>query len=135
MKTLDEIKLQIDKWANQVGVPSDMMPSFGDFKGKDYSYIYIKGNSYHWITNGNMPNLSDRATSDVDELSYMVLETLTRQMGLVHEVMNRDPDLDNRRLAYQHQLELLEMLDNAWKARREREISEEIKWYPYKDTK
>jgi hypothetical protein len=135
MKTLDEIKLHIDKWANQVSVPPDMMPSFGDFKGQDYSYIYIEGNSYHWVTNGDRPNVYDKATSDVDELFYLVLETLTRQMGLVHEVMNRDPDLDNRRLAYQHQLELLGMLDNDWETRRQREIVEEIKWYPYKDAK
>lgn len=54
-------------------------------------------------------------------------------MGLIHEVMHRNPALDNRRLAYQHQLELLEKVDPAWTIARQEEIEEELKWYPYKD--
>ena len=63
----------------------------------------------------------------------MAFETLTRLMGLIHEVMHRNPAFDNRRLAYQHQFDLLEHVDPAWMITRQKEIEEELKWYPYKD--
>jgi len=134
MKTLGEIKSHIEKLAGQVQIPSDLMPSFGKFPGH-YTYLYLENNEYHWVTGGDSQRISDRATTDIGELTYMVFETLTRQMGLIHEVTHRDrnPALDNRRLAYQHQLDLLEHLDPAWAITRQKEIEEELKWYPYKD--
>src|SRR5262245_12206190 len=134
MKTLGEIKIHIETLASQVEIPSDLLPSFGNFPGQ-YTYLYIENNEYHWVVGRDSPRSSDRTTKDIGEFNYMVLETLTRQMGLIHEVTHRDPALDNRRLAYQHQLELLEKLDPAWTKKRQKEIGEEIKWYPYKDHK
>ena len=132
MKTLGEIKIHIEKLARQIQIPSDLMPSFGNFPGH-YTYLYIENNEYHWVVGGDSPRISDRATTDTDKLNYMVFETLTRQVGLIHEVMHRNPALDNRRLAYQHQLDLLKELDPTWREKRQEEIEEEIKWYPYKD--
>ena len=112
MKTLGEIKIHIEKLASQVQIPSDLMPSFGKFPGH-YTYLYLENNEYHWVTGGDSQSISDRATTDIGELTYMVFETLTRQVGLIHEILHRNPALDNRTLAYEHQLDLLEHLEPA----------------------
>ena len=133
MKTLDEVKSQIENLANKVDVPADMLPSFGNFAESAYSYVYIEGHKYHWVVSGNSPSKTDVATTDSEELFYFVFQTLTEQMGLVYEILNRNPIWDYRRLAYSHQLEMLQKLNPQWKARRGKEIEESLKWYPYKD--
>ena len=133
MKTLGEVEAQIEKLAYQIDVPADMMPSFGNFEASAYSYVYIEGHKYHWVVGGNSPSKTDMATTDSEELFYFVFQTLTEQMGLVYEILNRNPIWDYRRLAYSHQLEMLQKLNPQWKARRGKEIEESLKWYPYKD--
>lgn len=133
IKTLGEVKSQIENLANKIDVPVDMMPSFGNFEGSAYSYVYIEGNKYHWVVGGNSPSKTDVDTTDSEELFYLVFQTLTEQMGLVYEILNRNPKWDYRRLAYNHQLELLQKLNPQWKIRWEQEIEESLKWYPYKD--
>lgn len=77
MKSLVEIKTHIEKPASQVQIPSDLMPSFGNFPGHYTYLLYLENNEYHWVVGGDSMRISDRATSDIGELNYMVLETLT----------------------------------------------------------
>jgi hypothetical protein len=120
MKTSGEIKTQLEKLAGQIQILSDLIPSFERFPGH-YTYLYLENNEYDWITGGNSQRISARATTDIGELTYMVFETLTRQMGLIHEVTHRDrnPALDHRRL--------------AWLIARQKPLQEELNWYLYKD--
>ena len=120
MKTAGEIKTQIERLAGQIQIPSDLITSFGKFP-RHYTYLYLENNEYHWITGGNSQRISARANTDIGKLTYMVFETLTRQMGLIHEVTHRDrnPALDHRRL--------------AWTIARQKPLQEELNWYPYKD--
>jgi hypothetical protein len=129
MKSLGEIKIQIEKLISQIEIPSELLPSFGTFPGH-YTYRYLENNEYHWVEGGNSSRISGRATTEFGELNYMVFETLTRQKGLIHEFVQRNPALDNRRLSYQHQLAFLEKLDATSTKKHQKEIEEELKWYP-----
>ena len=132
MKTLGEIKVNIEKLAALIEVPHELMPSFGKFIGQ-YAYIYVEGDKYHSVVRGDSPSISDVETTDSGELLYAVFISLTEQMGMIYAVTNRDAKLDHRRLAYQHQLELLRKLTPEWELRRTKEIEELLKWYPYRD--
>jgi hypothetical protein len=132
MKTLGEIKANIEKMAAQIDIPVEMTPSFGKFVGQ-YAYVYVEGDKYHWVMRGDSPSISDVETADPDELLYQVFTSLTEQMGMIYEVLHRDPKLDPRRVAYRHQSELLKKLNPTWELRRAKEIEDLITWYPYKD--
>jgi len=127
MKTLGEVKSQIEKLAGQAGIPSELIPSFGKLSGSN-AEVFVEKDKYHFIANGN-----EASTNDSDELIYIVFQEMTKQMGYIYEVEHRDSKSDSRRIAFRRQLELLENLNLDWKKRREKEIEELLKWYPYND--
>jgi len=62
---------------------------------------------------------------------YWIFENITHQMGFAYESAHRDPRVPLRKLAFQHQLELLEILQYQWRELREREIAEILDRHPY----
>lgn len=127
MRTLGELKAQIEKLANQAGILPELIPSFGKFSGAE-SEVFMDGDKYHFIANGNQVS-----TNNAEELIYIVFQEMTKQMGYIYEVEHRDAKSDSRRIAFRRQLEILENLNLDWKKRREKEIEELLKWYPYND--
>jgi len=70
---------------------------------------------------------------DEDELMYWIFEGITFRMASQYELHHRVPKRDFRRILFQRQLELLEELSPAWRARGEREQAETLAQFPYRD--
>jgi len=127
MKTLGELKAQIENMTVQANILPELIPSFGKFTDST-AEVFIEENKYHFIVNGNQSS-----TENLEEFLYLVFQEMTKQMGHIYEVEHRNPKLDSRRIAFQRQLEILENLNEEWKKRREKEIEELLHWYPYND--
>ena len=127
MKTLGELKAQIENMVAQGNILPELIPSFGKFTGPT-AEVFIEGNKYHFTAYGNQTS-----TDNLEEFLYLIFQELTKQMGHIYEVEHRNPKLDSRRIAFQRQLEILESLNGDWKKRREKEIEELLHWYPYND--
>jgi hypothetical protein len=73
-------------------------------------------------------------TNNLDELLYWVFESTTHALAVDFELHHRNPAEDFRRGMFQHQLELLEQLDPAWRDRCDKKIKAILENYPFRDS-
>jgi hypothetical protein len=133
MLNLDQIKQRVEQLADQIHAPADVMPTYKFFKGDGTPNIEIDSRAYYYIGYERDTKVLDRQTSDLDVLLYWVFEHITSLMASDYVRTHRDPKVDARRIRFEHQLSLLEAINRDWKERREKEIAEILKDYPYRD--
>ena len=97
-----------------------------------YAYAYNGGYHYAAIERGiiNM----HRITDDLFEISYWIYSDATFNMAVEYEYQNRRKNRDPRRLYFEKQLELLELIGTSYRKRGETEIDEILKTAPYDDS-
>lgn len=96
-------------------------------------YCYSDNGDYHYCGTErgrvNMHNI----TRSLFELSYWILKDQVFMMAIEFEHRNRIAGQDGRKLIFQKELELLEVLGENYKKRIEIDIDERLKQYPYQD--
>ena len=95
-------------------------------------YVYSNGH-YHWVVRERGRELEHRTTVDLDELLYWVFESATFGLASEYEVRHRDKSADFRRLLFNHQLELLGLIDLRWRARCAARLNEVLVRHPFTD--
>ncbi len=127
MKTLEEIKKVVESLASVIDAPPIYLPLFGEEQPGKVD-IQIHDNKYLYVLRPRFIH-----TNNEDELLFAVFADLTEHMGLLYAIENNPDNSEPRQKGYEHQLKLLQKINLAWKMRREAEIEEELKHYPYKD--
>src|SRR5688572_24688399 len=133
MMMLQDIKKQVNQLAKQIDAPLNFLPIFGTLKRDGTPHIEIGTEAYYYIAYDRNITSTNRQTLDIQELLYWIFQDITSQMGYSYELRHRNPKVESRRLAFRHQLELLEKLNLQWKEKREREIEEILHKHPYRD--
>lgn len=96
-------------------------------------HIEHAGGVYRYIVTERGLTHESRETRDRDELLYWLLSDITFGLATRHELENRRPGIDGRRLIFAHQLDNLGRLEARWRARRAAEIADTLAQYPYHD--
>ena len=79
-------------------------------------------------------NINDKKTTNsLDELMYWVFRMRAKAIGLKHEVKNRVPNKDFRRLYFSKSVEELEKLSKEWAQRLQNEYDVILKEHPFVD--
>lgn len=130
MLTLDQIKQRIEQLADQIHAPTNMMPTYGFLRRDGTPNIEVDSLAYYYVNYDRNTKVFDRKTSDLDVLLYWVFEDITFVMASDYVRANSDPKVDSRKVRFEHQLSLLEVINPAWKERREKEIAEILKNSP-----
>ena len=86
------------------------------------TYVYSDGSMYH-IIDVDKGVYDERTTTDIDEVVYIVLNTIVQNSS----------HASSRRLRFAKQLEMWSKADHKFYLRRKQEIEEILKEYPYKD--
>lgn len=132
MFTMNEIKHQIEKIAGQIHAPGTLMPTYGYSKNDGTPHVEVDDLFYYYMNLERDKKILNRKTSELDALLYWVFVDITSSMASYYEKTHRDPKIDPRRVRFEHQLFLLEIINHDWKERREIEIEEILKISPYK---
>jgi hypothetical protein len=89
--------------------------------------------AYYYVNFDHATKVFDRKTSDLDVLLYWAFADITFIMASDYASTHRDPKVDPRKIMFEHQLALLDMINHDWKERMEPEIAEILKVSPYRD--
>ena len=131
--TLQELKEQIDELAKEINAPVKESPTYGTSKRDGTPHIEINGDVFYYMAYDRGTMTMNRKTHELQELLYWIFRDITSRMGFSYELDHRDPKVDFRRVAFHHQLELLEKLNAQWKEIREQEIEQILETHPYQD--
>lgn len=131
--TLEDIKVQVEQLAKLINAPKDMLPTYGTSRRDGTPHVEIVEEIYYYIAYDRDTTSMNRKTYELQELLYWIFENLTSLMGYAYGRIHRKPKVDSRRLAFSHQLELLEKLNLEWKEKRQQEIEEILRSHPYRD--
>ena len=127
MKPLEEIKKAIEDLASKIDVPVYLLPVYGKHElGK--TDVFILRNEYFYGSRHR-----PIATKIEDELLFAIFEDITSHMGGLFAIEHSDNTDNERKVAHEYQLDLLEKLNPEWVKRRGAEIEEELKHFPYED--
>ncbi|MBI5933749.1 MAG: hypothetical protein HY867_08575 [Chloroflexi bacterium] len=131
MITLQELKSHVEELAKKIDAPAKFFPTFGMSRNDGTPNIEINDNAFYYEAYDRDAVCIRRRTTRLPKLLYWIFENITHQMGFAYESAHRDPSVPLRKLAFQHQLELLEILQQQWRELREREIAEILDRHPY----
>jgi len=133
MKTLDEIKYEVEQLARIVGASGNDLPTYGRTRDLAYPHIEIDDAQYHYVIVERGQELERKSTLDFSELLYWIFSDVTHDLAFAYELHNRVKGRDCRRIAFSKQVELLSLISPKMAARQTEKISEILRSTPYSD--
>jgi len=114
-----------------INVPDKYYPRVGRHNC-DGLYVEIDESIpiYRWICIERGTEFKNEIFLNPQDLLYCVFEVITSLMGYDYASRNKKTGQRFRRLAFEHQLDLLGMIDEDFRKRREKEIEEILTKYP-----
>jgi len=134
MKTLPEIKAEIDRKAALIGaVGHHSLPTYGHTEDGARPHIEMDSGGYHFVVVERGQEQSRVTTGDLDELLYCIFQSVTSDLAYAYELAHRVETQDCRRLAFQRQVELLSQLSPNWGQREAAEHQRILREHPFDD--
>ena len=98
-----------------------------------YPHIEHDSRGFHYIVVERGKEQRRITTHDINELLYLIFQSVTFDMACSYELKNRIEKRDCRRMLWQNQLELLGQLKDSWRAKRETDIQNILTKHPFDD--
>ena len=133
MKNIDEIRAKVEKLAEQIKAPKQLLPSYDGARINHPSYIENQGAIYNYVVTDSGREVKRKIAFSPDELLYFIFVDITFEMAVSFGKGHRSKGGDFRRILFNYQLGLMERLNMQWKVRREQEIAEILKDSPHRD--
>ena len=134
MKSLAEIKSEVDQRAALIGAPESSLPTYGRSEDFARPHIEVNARGYHWVVVERGEERERVTTRDLDELLYRIFEGVTFSLACAYELSHRDESKDSRRLMFRRQVELLTRLCASWAAREAEDHERILRDHPFDDT-
>jgi len=133
MLTLPEIKSEIDRLANKIGAAGYDLPTYGHTEDGARPHIESDSRGYHFVVVERGQELRRVTTPDLDELLETIFLGVTSSVSFRYELAHRVEAQDCRRIAFQHQIELLSLLSPSWAERESKRHNEILRKHPFDD--
>jgi hypothetical protein len=131
--SLEEVRELVVKAAKKINTPLYHLPTFG--VNEDYAKpeIRVEKSGYHYVILEKGQEIKHQVTKNLDELLYSTFKDITFEMACDYEVRNRIEGQDFRRLLFNKQLELINLISEEFSLLLKTEIEGILKKYPFKD--
>ena len=134
MKTLTEIKAEVDRRAAAIGAAGHhSLPTYCHTQDFARPHIEVDSRGYHFVIVERGQEQSRFTTRDLDDLLYQIFQTITFSLACDYELAHRIETQDCRRLGFQRQIELLSQLSKRWGWREAEEHKQILREYPFDD--
>ena len=135
MKTLAEIKTEVDRLAAKIGVSEHpTLPTYGYSEGTARAHIEVDKRGYHYVVVERLTESERLTTFDLDAVLYRVFRSVTFHLSCAYELVHRVETQDGRRMNFQHQVELLSQLSKSWGERQAQEQQRILRDHPFDDS-
>jgi hypothetical protein len=124
--TLDDIHGEVDRLAQLIGPPQDLLPSYGISRDFGYPHIEVNGALMSYVVMERGQDIDRHSSVDLDDILYWVFQSVTFSMAVKWEVAHRVAGQDFRRLMWTKQFELLDVLNPHWTARCRRDLGDRL---------
>jgi hypothetical protein len=91
------------------------------------------GPTYAFVVTERGSELERRETADPDDILYWLVSEVTREVALKHELHNRKPDVDSRRMWFDLDVRLLSEIRRDWGKRKRAEYDRVLEHHPFQD--
>jgi hypothetical protein len=132
MKTLPQIKAEVDRRATLIGAIGDDLPTYGCTQDGAYPHVEVDSRGYHVVV-VERGQESRFTTRDFDELLYKIFQSVTFRLAYSYALAHRIESQDWRRLLFQRQVELLSRLSPHWGERKADEHQRILREHPFDD--
>ncbi|MBU3130148.1 Imm63 family immunity protein [Clostridium tagluense] len=118
---------------SKINTPIYHLPTFGVNEDYTRPEIRVKKSAYHYVISEKRQEIKHQVTKNLDELLYSTFKYITFEMACDYEVRNRMEGQDFRRLLFNKQLELINLISEEFSLLLKTEIEVILKKYPFKD--
>jgi hypothetical protein len=132
--SLQEIESEILLLAHRIGASGNLLPTFGFSEKSGRAHIEVNRCGYHYVIAARGHKAVRRTTADLNELLYIVFQSVTSTLAFNYEREHRFEMQDCRRIAFPLQIKLLSALSSEWARRCGQEHAEILRDYPLDDT-
>ena len=133
---LEEIRKIIEELALNLHQKIDVNSYITFGNQEDFAKLNIEidnSNFYNFIIVERGEELEKRITVNLDDLLYWIFELITFDLASKFELQNRIENSDFRKVLFKKQEELLSLISDEWKVKKENEHHEILKTYPFQD--
>lgn len=135
MKTLPQIKAEVDRQATLIGATGHDLPTYGYTRDGAYPHIEVDSRGYHFVVVERGQEQSRFTTPDLDELLYKIFQSVTFHLAYAYALAHRIESQDWRRLLFHRQVELLSRLSPNWGEREADEHQRILREHPFDDVR
>lgn len=133
MLSLATIRKRVKELAKLVNAPKELTKVAGSPDWMGGVYVEVDGKGYHYVNSERGNEYERHTTKDIQELLYWLLKDITSQIASDHELSNRIPYADSRRLWFKKWVELMGIIDPEFHRKLEDELNKTLKEAPYSD--
>ena len=133
MLKLFEIEIRVNELAQKIGASQNILPTYGYSEQTARPHVEVSPWAYYYVVAQSGQEVSRFATLQVDELLYKIFVEVTFELAVAYAEKNRIENQDIRRVAFQHQVELLTLLSPQWGERGSQEQAQTLKQAPFDD--
>lgn len=132
--TLDDIKEFVDYLAVKIQATFDSLPTYGQTIDGAHPHLEVdKLGKLHYIIVERGKELQRKTTENIDDLLYWIFADVTFGIACEFELNHRIETQDFRRIMFKKQEELLGILNELWKVKKEEEHKKILKLHPFDD--
>lgn len=124
MKTLPEIKAEVDGLAARIGAADNVLPTYGHSEDGARPHVEVDFSGYHYVTVERGQELERLTTNDFGELLFYIFRNAAFSLACAYEREHRVENQDFRRILFRRQIELLATLFPHWGDRESRRHAE-----------
>jgi hypothetical protein len=133
MFTIETINHEINIKGNLIDAPKRLLCIPVRPTGDGTPYVEIKDNKCFYVSSERGIEYFRKEINGLDELLFLIFESVTFSMACDFEANNRIENQDTRRQVFAKQLELLGKLDSRWEKRVKKDIEKILENAPYDD--
>lgn len=131
--SLPTIRKKVKKLAKIVNAPLELTKVSGSPDWMGGMYVEVDSSGYHYINYERGMEYERCTTKDFQELLYWILKDITYDIASNYELLNREPNVDLRRLLFRKWIELIGTIDAEFQKRLDEDITKILKDAPYVD--
>lgn len=132
MLTFKEIESHVFELAEKLNFKKlDLLPTYGTNRNDARPHIEIDFIFYDFVVLERGKEVLRKSTTEADELFYWISKLMITELAIEYSTNNRNEEEDFRKLLFDKEVQLMELLNEEWAIRLNEEINEVLKRAPY----
>ncbi len=131
--TLSEIQAKVQELAQVLNAPPSCLPTYGYSTNTGHPHVEIDSQGYYYAAFDRNTVAMQHHTKEIDQLLWWIFVDITWALASQYENVHRDKNQDQRRLIFEHQVKLLNMLSPQWGERQRHEQERILEQHPFHD--